>query len=137
MDKFDEFYMKVAHDVANLSYARKRKVGSVLVKDKNILAFGYNGTISGSDNTCEDLIDGKWITRETVLHSEENVLAKMAKATQSCEHASIYITYAPCLKCSRLLFMAGVDEFVYRDVHPKKREGIELLLDYGKIVRQI
>jgi len=49
----DNVYMKIAYNVAELSYAERRKVGCVIVKDHQIVSFGYNGTPKGFDNGCE------------------------------------------------------------------------------------
>lgn len=54
--KFIEFYSKIAYETSLLSYATKLKVGAILVKDDNIISFGYNGTAPGKDNNCEDKV---------------------------------------------------------------------------------
>ena len=98
-NKFDELYMDIAERVAQLSHAERKKVGAVLVRDGNILAFGYNGTPSGFDNACE--CDN--ITKREVLHAESNAIAKVARSTESAEGSSLYVTLSPCFECAKLI----------------------------------
>ena len=77
--KFHHFYMEVARKTATLSYARKRQVGAVIVKNGNILSFGYNGMPSGMSNEAEiELPDGTLKTKPEVLHAESNAILKAA-----------------------------------------------------------
>ena len=133
MTKFDKFYMDVATGAANLSYAKRAQVGAVAVMDRNILAFGYNGTLPGTGNVCEDEHGN---TKPEVIHAEENVLMKIAKSAVSIEGASMYVTMAPCVNCSRLMANAGVRKVVYRDTY-RDTSGIELLTKYGVEVIQL
>lgn len=135
MNKFDHFFMGVAASAAQLSYAQRLKVGSVAVQDGNILAFGYNGTLPGLDNTCEDVIDGKLVTRDSTLHSEENLLIKLAKSTASVSGATIYITHMPCMKCSRMIAAAGFRRLVYKEAY-RDVSGVDLLKSYGVTVEE-
>lgn len=135
MNKFDHFFMGVAASAAKLSYAERLKVGSVAVQDGNILAFGYNGSLPGTDNTCEDLVDGKLVTRDSTLHSEENLLIKLAKSTASVNGGTIYITHMPCMKCSRMIAAAGFRRLVYKEAY-RDVSGVELLKSYGVTVEK-
>lgn len=135
MNKFDHFFMGVAASAAQLSYAQRLKVGSVAVQDGNILAFGYNGSLPGTDNICEDLIDGKLVTRDSTLHAEENLLIKLAKSTASVNGGTIYITHMPCMKCSRMIAAAGFRRLVYKEAY-RDVSGVELLKSYGVTVEK-
>lgn len=130
MNKFDRFFMGVATTAAKLSYAQRLQVGAVAVKDGNILAFSYNGTLPGTDNRCEDLIDGVLVTKETTLHAEENLIIKLAKSATTSVDATIYITHQPCVKCARMIAAAGFSRLVYQ--HPyRDTTGTTLLKNYG------
>jgi dCMP deaminase len=118
--------MQVAKDAAQLSYAERLKVGAVVVKDRNILAFGYNGTLPGKDNVCEHLVDGKLVTKDSVLHAEENAIIKMAKSSGSTDKATMYITHQPCIKCARMIVAAGFSRLVYDESY-RDSSGIDLL----------
>lgn len=140
MRNLDSFYMSVAASAANLSYAKRLKVGSVAVRVDNILAFGYNGTLPGTDNSCEYETlnqDGtiSLVTRDSVLHSEENLIIKLAKSSTSSIGATIYITHQPCVKCARMIAAAGFTRLVYRDSY-RDTSGVELLSSYGVLIEK-
>lgn len=132
MSKFDDFYMNVAAMTATLSYAKRAQVGAVAIRDRNILAFGYNGTLPGTGNVCEDE-EGN--TKPEVIHAEENLLMKLAKSSVSSEGSVVYVTMSPCINCSRLMANAGVSKIMYRDSY-RDTSGIELLTNYGIQVEQ-
>lgn len=127
MDHVHEFYMGFARQASTASRATRLCVGAVLVRDGNILAFGYNGTPSGFNNDCEDA-DGN--TRPEVLHAESNAIAKCARSTQSAEGADLYITDSPCLECSKLIIQAGIKR-VYYATQYRDASGLILLSKAG------
>jgi len=110
LEKYDKAYLRIANEWAQLSYCQRRKVGAIIVKDRMIISDGYNGTPSGFDNCCEDE-DG--LTRWDVLHAEANAILKVARSTQSCENATLYITLSPCKECSKLIHQTGIRRVVY------------------------
>jgi len=121
-NKFNELYMDIAERVAQLSYAQRKKVGAVLVRDGNILAFGYNGTPSGFDNECETYVpiidQGDEIisvTKREVLHAESNAIAKVARSTESAEGSSLYVTLSPCFECAKLIIQSGIKEVYFTE----------------------
>lgn len=122
----DSVYMNIAAEVANLSHCKRSKVGALIVKDNNILSFGYNGSPSGIDNCCEDKLAR---THWWVLHAESNAVAKVAKSTQSSENATLYTTLSPCNDCSKIIIQAGITRVVYKDLYEKSQEGLDLMLD--------
>ena len=140
----DKIYMKIAYDIAQLSYAERRKVGCIIVKDDDqIISFGYNGTPHNFDNVCEDIFYGennpknkvilkhedmsiKTSTKPEVLHAESNAIAKLAKSTLSSKGAKLYITMSPCYQCAKLIIQSGIVEVFY-DEQYRDCDGIELL----------
>ena len=98
-----------------------------------IISDGYNGTPSGFENCCEDE-DGK--TKWYVLHAEANAILKVAKSTQSCDNATLYITMSPCRDCSKLIHQSGIVRVVYQNSY-KDLAGIEFLKRAGVEVVQI
>jgi dCMP deaminase len=136
--KYNILYMDLAIRIADMSYAKRLHVGSVIVKDTNIISFGWNGMPSGWDNNCEDKfykIDG-WLvdddgcyelkTKPEVLHAEQNALSKLAKSTESGFGASMFITHAPCLDCAKLVYQSGIMSVYYRNSY-KNTDGIDFL----------
>ena len=84
--------MQIAYQTAKLSYAERRKVGCIIVKDEQIVSFGYNGTPHGFNNECEQHLDGELITKKEVLHAESNAITKLAKSTLTSVGADLYTT---------------------------------------------
>lgn len=123
--------MRIAWIFAGQSYCKRRQVGAVLVKDNRILATGYNGTLSGRKNDCEE--DG--VTLQEVLHAEQNVIAFAAKNGIPMDGCTLYVTTNPCQDCAKLLVQAGIKEVVYQEVY-RDVKGLELLADNGvKVVK--
>lgn len=125
--------MKIALTVASASYCTRKKVGAILVKDNNIIAIGYNGTISGFENICE-LEDGS--TRSDVLHAESNAIAKCSKSSNNSDGSTLYVTLSPCFECAKIIIQSGIKEVIYLEQY-RKTEGIELLNKSKVNVKQI
>jgi dCMP deaminase len=144
--------MKAAEVYSQLSSARRLQVGCVVVKDNTIIGIGYNGMPSGWDNDCEKRsytnIDPKWqyldedgstyslVTRPEVLHAESNALAKVARSTNSSEGASVFVTHAPCLDCSKMMYQAGINSVYYRSSY-RDTSGVDFLKECNIEVKQI
>jgi dCMP deaminase len=138
-EKYLGAYMKTARVFAELSTAKRKQVGAVVVKDDRIISIGYNGMPSGWDNNCEDEIsypDAHGVTLKTkpeVLHAEMNSLSKLAKSTESGDGASMFITCAPCIECAKMIFQKEV--FYGEDY--RDDVGILFLNKCGITVKQI
>jgi dCMP deaminase len=129
-DDLDKAYLQMAHIWAQLSKARRKKVGCLIVKDGSIISDGYNGTPCGFDNNCEYVdpksFDEEFITKPEVLHAESNAITKLAKSTQSSNGATLYNTISPCVECSKLIIQSGIKRVVYGYWY-KNNDGIKLL----------
>ncbi len=133
MQKFDQSYMEMASVWAKNSYCKRRQVGALLVKDRMIISDGYNGTPSGFENICED---ENGVTKPYVLHAEANAITKVAKSGNSSEGATLYVTAAPCIECSKLIIQAGIRRVVYKDEY-RVTDGIDLLTRAGIEVEKV
>lgn len=133
MEKFDASYMEMAAVWAKNSYCKRRQVGALIVKDRMIISDGYNGTPSGFENICED---ESGATKPYVLHAEANAITKVAKSGNSSDGATLYVTAAPCIECSKLIIQAGIRRVVYRDEY-RLTDGIDLLAKAGIAVEKI
>lgn len=131
-DKFKHFYMSVAEQCSHLSYCDKKKVGAVVVKDNSIISYGYNGTLPGDENICE--IEG--VTKSNVVHAEANAISKVARSTHSCNEASMFITLAPCMECTKLIIQSGIKEVYYQETY-RDNEGIQRLINHGIKVEKL
>ena len=132
MTKKDHLYMSIAVVVAAQSYAVRRKVGSVLVTQDGVLSIGYNGTVKGADNRCED---ANGATKVECLHSESNTLAKTLQAGLSTKGATMYITLSPCIECAKLMYQAGIVRVVYKDKY-RCSKGLDFLNGVDIMVEQ-
>ena len=125
--KYDIAYLRMAREWAKLSHCKRKQVGALIVKNRMIISDGFNGTPSGFDNCCED---EEGVTKWEVLHAEANAILKVARSTQSCEGATLYITLSPCQQCSKLIHQAGIKRVVYSGEY-KDASGLEFLEKAG------
>ncbi len=133
INKYDKAYLRIAKEWGALSYCKRKQVGAIIVKDRMIISDGYNGTPSGFENCCED---EEGLTRWEVLHAEANAILKVAKSTQSCEGATLYITLSPCKECSKLIHQSGIKRVVYQNGY-RDDAGIQFLLKAGVEVEHL
>jgi dCMP deaminase len=126
-EQYDRRYLEMAKIWAENSYCKRRKVGALIVKEKMIISDGYNGTPSGFENICED--ENKK-TKPYVLHAEANAITKVAMSNNSSEGATLYITTAPCMECSKLIIQSGIKRVVFCDNYHSE-EGTRLLKRAG------
>ena len=162
--KYHKLYMTIAQSCAQMSYARRKKVGAVLVRDGRILSMGWNGMPAGFDNDCEEKIypselmgdfdqhpdefansfpyvddSGKPYqlkTRPEVLHAELNCIAKLAKHGDSAKDSTMYVTLQPCVECSKLLIQSGVSEVFYLEPY-RCSQGMQMLVRAGISVTKL
>jgi len=133
LNKYDKAYLRIAKEWGLLSYCKRKQVGAIIVKDRMIISDGYNGTPSGFDNCCED---NEGLTHWHVLHAEANAILKVARSTQSCEGATLYITLSPCKDCSKLIHQSGIKRVVYYNGY-RDDSGLQFLENAGIEVVQI
>lgn len=116
----DEYFLKIASVVAERATCLRHHVGAVAVRDKHILATGYNGAASGLKDCLElgCLRDDKDVpsgTRHEVcrgIHAEQNVIIQATLHGVSLEDATIYVTHTPCILCAKMLVNAKIKRFV-------------------------
>jgi dCMP deaminase len=147
--KYNNLYIDIAERFSAMSYARRLNVGAVIVKDDNIISFGWNGMPTGWDNNCEDTLvtydvretvsdKSAWKydaetkqyhrlkTKPEVLHAESNAIAKLTKSSHSSDGATMYCTHAPCIECAKLIFQSGIKKLYYRNQY-RSQEGLKFL----------
>ena len=132
--KFVNFFMNVAESSANLSHARRLKVGAVIVKDQNIISFGYNGMPAGMDNNCEEELlneDGpQLVTKPEVIHAEANAICKLARQGNSGQDSTMFLTHAPCVECAKMIVQAGIKSVYWKNSY-RDTKGLDLLHKAG------
>jgi len=116
----DEYFLKIASVVAERSTCRRHHVGAVAVRDKHILATGYNGAAAGLKDCLElgclrdeqDIPSG---TRHEIcraIHAEQNVIIQASLHGVSLEGCTIYCTHTPCILCAKMLVNARIKRYV-------------------------
>jgi len=116
----DEYFLKIASVVAERSTCRRHHVGAVAVRDKHILATGYNGAAAGIKDCLElgclrDEMNVPSGTRHEIcraIHAEQNVIIQAALHGVSLEGATIYVTHTPCILCAKMLVNARIKRYV-------------------------
>ena len=115
---WDQYFMVQAALLASRSTCKRLSVGAVLVRDKRIIAGGYNGAVSGDDHCIDEgcyLRDGHCVR---TIHAEMNAILQCARFGMSTDGASLYVTDFPCLQCTKSLLQAGIKEINYiRNYH--------------------
>lgn len=131
MNKWDIMYMDIARRVAEESKCPRAKVGTVILLESGLLATGLNGFPEGKE---EQWNDGS-VSNPLVIHSELNAMGKLLEEGVSCKNATVYITLAPCLECSKLLVRAKVKRVVYLNSY-RCSDGIDYLKKYNVLVEK-
>ncbi|MBM4446349.1 MAG: dCMP deaminase family protein [Chloroflexi bacterium] len=116
----DEYFLKIASVVAERSTCRRHHVGAVAVKDKHILATGYNGAAAGLKDCLKlgclrDEMNIPSGTRHEIcrgIHAEQNVIIQASLHGVSLEDATVYVTHTPCILCAKMLVNAKIKRFV-------------------------
>jgi dCMP deaminase len=130
-DKLDRLFLNIAKEISTLSHCVRAKVGSILVKDGNIISMGYNGMPSGMDNCCEETLENSnLVTRSEVLHAESNALLKAAKMGLSTQDTTMYCTLSPCKDCSKLIMQSGVKRVVYLELFSRDNGSVDFLKQF-------
>ncbi|MGK7875467.1 MAG: cytidine/deoxycytidylate deaminase family protein [Xenococcaceae cyanobacterium] len=118
---WDEYFLMLAKLAATRSTCLAFPVGAVIVKNKQVLATGYNGSPSGSAHCTAQgycypglsSCDASKTMPSRAVHAEANAIAQAAKHGISTDGASIYVTLEPCISCLKLIISAGIKEVFY------------------------
>ncbi len=137
---WDQYFMRIATLVADRATCTRAKIGAVIVKDKNVIATGYNGSPAGHPH-CTDVGCLIYVSRNPdgeeeencfrTIHAEINAIAQAAKHGVEINDADIYITASPCYHCLKTLMNTGIRRIFY--LKPYKIDRIEPLLVNSKI----
>jgi dCMP deaminase len=125
---WDEYFMDIVGLVSKRSTCLRRKVGAVLVRDKRILATGYNGPPTGVRHCTEvgclrdklNIPSGERHELCRGLHAEQNAIIQAALHGVTTKNATIYCTNHPCIICSKMIINSGINKIVYREGYSDK-----------------
>ena len=126
---WDEYFMQMAELTATRSTCLRRHVGAVIVKDRHIVATGYNGAPRGLKHCAErggclreelHIPSGERHELCRALHAEQNAIIQAATSGQNVEGATIYVTHQPCIICAKMIINAGIKRIVVKEGYPDK-----------------
>jgi len=132
---WDKYFMEIAKMVAKRSTCDRRNVGAVIVKDKNILSTGYNGSPKGlphCDEAGHEMSDGHCVR---TIHAEANALIQAAKHGVAMDEAVMYLTDSPCYDCFKMLVNSGIKEVVYGEYYDSRYGSSSKVLKLAKKAR--
>ena len=136
---WDEYFMDMAVLTAKRSTCLRRQVGAVIVKDKHIIATGYNGASRGVPHCDEkggclrqqlNVPSGERHELCRALHAEQNAIIQAATLGQSIEGGTIYVTNQPCVICAKMIINAGIRRIVVKEGYPDEL-AVEILREAG------
>jgi len=135
-----QYFMTITRQVAERSTCVRAKVGAVIVRDKNILATGYNGSPAGMPH-CIDVGCLVYSSRNPTgeveencfrtIHAEINAIAQAAKNGASIRDADVYVTHTPCIHCMKVLINTGIRRVYYEREY--KLHTLTELREYAEI----
>lgn len=139
----DEYFLKISIAIAERSTCRRRQIGAVAVRDKYILATGYNGAPSGTIDCLtlgclrdeQGISPGKSQEICRAVHAEQNVIIQASMHGVSLEKSTIYCFYSPCILCAKMLVNAKISRQVFIHLYPDRR-FMELYNEVGIVFEQ-
>lgn len=123
---WDSYFLEIASVVAGRSTCLRRQVGAVLVKEKRLLATGYNGAPTGLEHCLEigclrqekNIPSGERHELCRGLHAEQNAIIQAALHGVSIKGADLYCTHHPCSLCAKMLINAGITRIILKEGYP-------------------
>jgi dCMP deaminase len=135
---WDEYFMQIVEIVKTRSTCLRRQVGALVVRDKRILATGYNGAPTGCKHCAEigclrdklNIPSGQRQELCRASHAEQNAIAQAAYSGTSIKGGTLYITHQPCSICAKMIINAGIVKVVFKGDYPDEL-AMDLLQEAG------
>ncbi|WP_132742870.1 ComE operon protein 2 [Scopulibacillus darangshiensis] len=134
---WDQYFMAQSHLLANRSTCTRLAVGAAIVRDKRIIAGGYNGSISGGVHCIDEgcyVIDGHCVR---TIHAEMNAVIQCAKFGVPTQGAELYVTHFPCLQCCKAIIQSGIKVIYYANDYKNHPYAIQLFRDADVEVKRV
>ncbi|MEC5304394.1 ComE operon protein 2 [Bacillus thuringiensis] len=134
---WDQYFMTQSHLLSLRSTCTRLAVGATIVRDKRIIAGGYNGSIKGGVHCIDDgcyVIDNHCVR---TIHAEMNALLQCAKFGAKTEEAEIYVTHFPCLQCCKAIIQSGITAVYYAQDYKNHPYAIELFEQANVTVKHV
>lgn len=128
---WDQYFMAQSHLLALRSTCTRLMVGATIVRDKRIIAGGYNGSVSGDVHCIDEgcyVIDGHCVR---TVHAEANALLQCAKFGVPTDGADVYVTHFPCLQCTKQLIQSGIKNLFYAEDYKNHPYAVQLFEEAG------
>lgn len=134
---WDQYFMAQSYLLKSRSTCQRLAVGAVIVRDKRMIAGGYNGSVSGGVHCIDEgcyVVDGHCVR---TIHAEMNALLQCSKFGVATEAAEIYVTHFPCLHCTKAIIQAGLKAVYYSEDYKNDPYAIELLQQSGVRMQKV
>jgi len=134
---WDQYFMAQSHLLALRSTCTRLTVGATIVRDKRIIAGGYNGSIAGGDHCIDKgcfVIDNHCVR---TVHAEMNALLQCAKFGVPTADAEIYVTHFPCLQCCKAIIQAGIKTVYYAEDYKNHPYAIDLFKQANVTIEKV
>jgi dCMP deaminase len=118
---WDEYFMRIAKEVSTRATCDRKHVGAVIVRDKSILASGYNGSIRGlphCDEVGHMMVDNHCVR---TIHAENNAIIQAARNGVRIDQSTIYVTASPCWNCFKMIANAGITRIAFNEFYRDER----------------
>lgn len=134
---WNQYFMAQSHLLALRSTCTRLMVGATIVRDKRIIAGGYNGSISGDEHCTDEgcyVIDNHCVR---TIHAEINAILQCAKFGVPTAGAEIYVTHFPCLNCTKTIIQSGIKKVYYANDYKNHPYALELFKNAGVQVEYV
>ena len=127
MDKWKKRFMELTETVGGWASCHRRKVGAIIVKDKRVIATGYNGAPAGIQSCIErgeclrekmNIPSGTRAELCYGVHAEQNAIIQAARSGTNVEGATLYCTHQPCVICAKMIINAGIKHVIFKEGYP-------------------
>ncbi|MHC5227621.1 ComE operon protein 2 [Enterococcus sp. LJL99] len=134
---WDQYFMAQSVLLSLRSTCTRLEVGATIVRDKRMIAGGYNGSVSGDVHCIDDgcyVVDNHCVR---TIHAEMNAILQCAKFGIATENAEIYVTHFPCLQCTKMILQAGIKKIHYLKDYRNDAYALDLIKQVGAEVNQV
>ncbi|SER76539.1 dCMP deaminase [Isobaculum melis] len=134
---WDQYFMAQSQLLSLRSTCTRLMVGATIVRDKRIIAGGYNGSVTADDHCIDEgcyIVDGHCLR---TIHAEMNAILQCAKFGVPTEGAEIYVTHFPCLQCTKMILQAGIKTIHYQADYKNDEYALKLLKQAGVALHQV
>ncbi len=123
---WDEYFMDIVELIKSRSTCMRRQVGALIVKDKRILATGYNGAPTGCKHCSEvgclrdemNIPSGQRHELCRAIHAEQNAIVQAAHSGTSVNSGTMYVTHQPCILCAKMIINSGINKIIFKGDYP-------------------